>query len=226
MKLLRLVNEDMKKYIIFDFDGTVIYTDEVIIASWQATYEKYLGYRETVENIRETFGETLRHTVEERFPNCPVDEVIAYYREYQQAHCAELVEIFDGIEDMLKSLKEHGYKLAIATSRTKEGTLNYLQQFGITEYFDAVVSMDDVTKHKPDPESCLVAIEKLGGTPEESVMLGDTKYDMGCANNAGVDSILIGWNKLVDLEKVRESGFVPKYYVEKPEDLCDMLKSM
>ena len=216
----------MKKYLIFDFDGTVAYTDEVIIASWQATYEKFLGYRETREAIRETFGETLKHTVEVRFPGFPAEEVIEYYRSYQQAHADQLVVLFDGMESMLRSLKAHGYSLAIATSRTKDGTLKYLNQFGIIDCFDAVVSMDDVSKHKPDPESCLVALEKLGGKPEEAVMLGDTKYDMGCANNAGVDSILIGWNPLVSLDKVRESGFIPKYYVEKPEELIELLERL
>ena len=210
-------------YLIFDFDGTVINTNEVIIASWQATWEKYLGYRESREVIKSTFGETLKYTASVRFPEIPVDDVINYYRDYQLAHCDELVFIFDGMEQLLKDLKANGFKTAIATSRTREGTLNYLKQFGIAEYFDALVTMDDVTNHKPNPETCLVAIEKLGGTTEESIMFGDTRFDIGCANNAGVDSALVGWGEVTTVEKLDEIGYRPTCYVEKIEDVYRIL---
>ena len=213
----------MKKYLVFDFDGTVINTNEVIIASWQATWEKFLGYRESREVIKDTFGETLKYTASVRFPEIPAQEVIDYYREYQLAHCDELVFVFDGMEDMLKKLKDHGFKMAIATSRTKEGTLNYMNQFGIAEYFDAVVSMDDVTNHKPNPETCLVALEKLGGTAEEALMFGDTRFDIGCAINAGVDSVLVGWGEVTTVEKLDEIGYKPTYYVETIEDVYRIL---
>ena len=214
----------MKKYIIFDFDGTIINTNEVIIASWQATFEKFLGYRESTEVIKSTFGETLKFTAQQRFPEIPEDDVINYYRDYQLAHCDELVFIFDGIEEMLKELKKGGYKTAIATSRTKEGTLKYLNQFGIKDYFDVLVTMDDVVNHKPNPETCLVALEKLGGKPEEAVMLGDTRFDIGCANNAGVDSILVGWGEVTTAEKLEEIGYEPTYCIDTPEELFEIVK--
>ena len=214
----------MKKYIVFDFDGTIINTNDVIIASWQATWEKFLGYRESVQVIKDTFGETLKFTASQKFPEIPVDDVINYYREYQFQHCDEMVYIFDGIEEMLKELKTQGYRTAIATSRTYEGTMKYLHQFGIAEYFDAVVTMDDVTNHKPNPETCLVALEKLGGKPEEAVMLGDTRFDIGCSNNAGVDSILVGWGEVTNEEKLREIGYEPTYCIDHPRDLIALLE--
>lgn len=213
----------MKKYLVFDFDGTIINTNEVIIASWQATWEKFLGYRESREVIKDTFGETLKYTASVRFPEVPVNEVIDYYREYQNSHCDELVFVFDGMEDMLRKLKEHGFKMAIATSRTREGTFKYLNQFGIADYFDVVVSMDDVTNHKPNPETCLVALEKLGGTPEEALMFGDTRFDIGCAINAGVDSVLVGWGEVTTVEKLEEIGYKPTHYVETIEDVYRIL---
>ena len=61
----------MKKYIIWDFDGTIANTNDVILASWQATYEHYLGHRLPVREIEATFGETLRHTIGEKIPGAP-----------------------------------------------------------------------------------------------------------------------------------------------------------
>lgn len=214
----------MKKYVIFDFDGTVINTNEVIIASWQATWEKFLGYRESREYIKSTFGETLKYTAEKNFPAIPVDDVINYYREYQMAHSKELVYIFDGMEQLLSDLHADGRKVAIATSRTREGTLDYMERFGITQYFDAIVAMDDVTNHKPNPETCLVAMEKLGAIPEESVMLGDTRFDIGCAINAGIDSILVGWGEVTTADKLGEIGYQPSYVAETIADLYDILE--
>ncbi len=213
----------MKKYLVFDFDGTIINTNDVIIASWQATWEKFLGYRESSEVIKSTFGETLKYTASVRFPEIPAEDVINYYRDYQLAHCDELVYVFDGMEDMLKKLKAHGFKTAIATSRTREGTLNYLNQFGIAEYFDVIVSMDDVTNHKPNPETCLVALDKLGGTTEEAIMFGDTRFDIGCAINAGVDSALVAWGEVTTPEKLEEIGYKPTYYIETYDDVYRIL---
>ena len=209
----------MKKYLVFDFDGTVINTNDVIIASWQATWEKFLGYRESAEIIKSTFGETLKFTAEQRFPAIPTEDVINYYRDYQLAHCDELVYIFDGMEDILRDLKSRGYKMAIATSRTREGTLKYLNQFGITDCFDAIVSMDDVSNHKPAPDTCLVALEKLGGTPEEALMFGDTRFDICCAINAGVDSVLVGWGEVTTADQLGEIGYQPTYVAETIKDL-------
>ena len=214
----------MKKYIVFDFDGTIINTNDVIIASWQATWEKFLGYRESISEIKDTFGETLKYTTSVRFPECDSDEVIAYYRDWQFAHCDEMVYLFDGIVDMLKTLRDKGYKTAIATSRTHEGTMKYLNQFGIADYFDAVVTMEDVKNHKPNPETCLMALEKLGAKPSEAVMLGDTRFDIGCANNAGVDSILVGWGEVTTEARLKEIGYEPTYCIDHPDDLIALLE--
>lgn len=215
----------MKKYVVFDFDGTLINTNDVIIASWQATFEHFLGHKESEKVIKSTFGETLRYTAETRFPDCDTDEVIEFYRDYQETHKGELVYVFDGIRELLTELKKRGYPLAIATSRTTWGTITYLEQYDLEGLFDIIVAMEDVKKHKPDPETCLVALRKLGAKPEEAVMLGDTRFDIGCANNAGVDSILVGWSGVTDAAGLEEYGYVPTYTIGKPMDLIAILEN-
>lgn len=214
----------MKKYVIFDFDGTIINTNEVIFASWDATFNHYLGHTLSRAEIYSTFGETLEYTIGQRMSGMDIKEALEYYKTFQEQHCDEMVTLFDGTREMLDGLRERGYKMAIATSRLAGSFSKYMTDFDLWKYFDAYLCKEDVSHHKPHPESCLVALKKLGGEPSEAVMLGDTRFDVGCANNAGVDSILIGWNPMVDLKAVEEQGFTPKYYIKDMNELFDILE--
>ena len=214
----------MKKYVIFDFDGTIIDTNEVIFASWDATYERYLGHTFSRDEIYNTFGETLEYTISQKMPNADVDEVLDYYKEFQEAHCEGMVTLFDGIREILLDLKARGYKMAIATSRLTESFRDYMDMFDLWPFFDAYICKEDAQHHKPHPQQCLVALAKLDAKPEEAVMLGDTRFDIGCANNAGVDSILVGWNPMVDLETIKSQGAEPKYFVRNKEELFAVLE--
>lgn len=212
-----------KPYVIWDFDGTIANTNNVIIDSWQATFEHYLGHRLPVRDIEATFGETLKHTISVKIPGEPYEEVRDYYRDYQYAHCQGKVYVFEGVRELLERLREGGHKIGIATSRTAGSFWTYMRELGIDKYVDALVSMEDVKKHKPDPESVNRVLEKFGAGPEEAIMVGDTKYDIGCANNAGVDSVLIGWSHYVDMDSMAADGFVPTYIIDRPEELLELI---
>lgn len=213
----------MKKYIIWDFDGTIANTNDVILASWQATYEHYLGHVLPEREIEATYGETLRHTIEEKIPDASYEEVRDYYRAYQDAHCAGMVYVFEGIKELLEELRARGCRIGVATSRTSNSFLRYVRELGIDGYFDELVSMEDVKRHKPHPESVELLLERFGASPEEAIMIGDTKYDIGCANNAGVDSALVGWSHYVDEESMAADGFVPTYRLGTPAELLEII---
>lgn len=179
--------------IIFDFDGTLINTNDVIIAAWQYTYKKYLNCEKPVEHITRCFGEPLLITMAREFPGVDPAESAEVYRRHQQDRAEELVSLFPGVEELLKTLRERGLKIGIVTSRTAESTAFYLNKFGIGDYFDSIVSCDDTDKHKPNPEPLLLGLEKLGAAKERTLMIGDSPFDMKCANNAGVRTVLVGW---------------------------------
>ncbi|MBR2539670.1 MAG: HAD family hydrolase [Mogibacterium sp.] len=213
-----------KKYIIFDFDGTLLNTNDVIVASWEATFENFLGYMPVRKKIEATFGETLKNTIKRCFPNESYEDVRDYYRKYQDEHCDGMVYVYDGIRELLEELREMGCKIGVATSRTTRSYWKYMEDFNLLHLVDEVVTMDDVKKHKPHPDTILKLLEKFGATPEESIMLGDTKYDIGCAMNAGVDSVLVGWSHYVDMEDMAADGFVPTYQLARPADLLPIIK--
>ena len=214
-----------KKYIIFDFDGTLVNTNDVIVDSWQATFEHFLGCRKDRREIEATFGETLYHTIEEKLPGKSYDEVCNYYRKWQDEHQEGRVYVFGGIRELLQELRSRDRRIGIATSRTAYSFWNYMKQFGMENLVDEVVTMNDVTHHKPHPESITATLEKFGHgiDPADVIMIGDTKYDIGCAGNAGIDSVLVGWSHYIDEESLRLSGFTPTYRISKPEELLEII---
>jgi pyrophosphatase PpaX len=212
-----------KPYVILDFDGTIANTNNIIVESWQATFEHYLGHRKPVREVEATFGETLKHTIEELLPGEDYEEVRDFYRDYQYAHNKGAVYVFDGVREMMELLKVEGHRIGIATSRTAHSFWTYMRELDLDEYVDVLVTMEDVKKHKPDPESINKVLEQFGARPEEAIMVGDTKYDIGCANNAGVDSVLVRWSHYVDEEAMEAEGYVPTYYIDKPDELMELI---
>lgn len=116
----------MIKSIIFDFDGTLVNTNDVIIEAWQHTYRHYGQDEKPVEHITKCFGEPLLVTMAREFPQVDPEESAQVYRDRQIAKAEELVTLFDDIPDLLSALREAGYKIGIVTSRTRQSTLGYL----------------------------------------------------------------------------------------------------
>lgn len=208
--------------IIFDFDGTVANTNGLVIDSWQHVYQKLSGHKVDEAVIRTTFGEPLPTSMEKAFPNIPVEESIGIYRNHQKDIYEEMIEPFPGMVDLMRQLKEKGYKVGIATSRMKSSTLVGLRKFGVMDYIDALVTCDDTNKHKPDPEPVLISLERLQAKPEEALMIGDSMFDIKCAHNAGVKAVLVGWAEAVTEEDLQGSD-APEYQIEKAEDLFKIL---
>lgn len=207
-----------KQYIIFDFDGTLINTDPAIIASWQEVFRTYRGEESDIDTLYHTFGETIKDTVARFFPDENQEEVIRCYRAYQDAHCKDLIALFEGIPELLDELDARGRTLAIVTSRLAKTTAEYLDMCGIRDRFKVIITADDTKAHKPDPEPLLIALDKLGASKEEAVMLGDTRFDIGCCHNAGVDSILVHWGH----PSTGDEG-EPTWRIDRPEELLGLI---
>ncbi len=214
----------MKKIdtLLFDFDGTVMNTNNVIINSWQHTFRTLENREEKLENIVRTFGEPLEATMKKFFPAVPVAESVEIYRSYHRDNFGEMITVFPGMKELLHTLHEQEYKLGLVTSRLKRTTMQGLEKYGLLPYFSAVVTADDTKKHKPDPEPVYIALEKLNASPEASMMLGDTMFDIGCARNAGVASVLVGWAVAVT-EEEKNGPDGPDHIIEKAQDLLKLL---
>ena len=197
-------------------------TNNVIIESWQHTFRTIEGKEREVSEIARTFGEPLEKTMKRLLPQVPVEEAIKVYRSYHYDYFDDLISLFPGMKELIVKLRDTGYKTGLVTSRLRNTTYRGLDKFQLTELFDTIVTCDDTTVHKPDPEPVFIALEKLGTTPERTVMLGDTMYDIMCANNAGVTSVLVGWAIAPTEEEIKgENG--PDFIMKDADDLFRIL---
>jgi HAD superfamily hydrolase (TIGR01549 family) len=99
-------------------------------------------------------------------------------------------DLYDAVASMLMNLKTRGKNVALITASKRQPISEVLTHHNLTDYFDLVVTADDVKVHKPDPQGVLLALDYFGTTKQQAVMLGDTDKDLGAARNAGIDSIL------------------------------------
>lgn len=215
----------MIEAVVFDFDGTIMDTNGIVMASWQHTYRQLTGREGERETILRTFGEPLEKSLSEAFPDKPLELSLKTYRDFHRDNFLEMIELFPGIREMLAEIKAAGYKMGLATSRVKTTTYQGMAKYNLEDFFDAVVTVEDVSKHKPDPESFLVTASKLGVAPEKAVMVGDTRFDILCGKNAGAKTILVGWSEAMSEGTYKEENSLkPDFVLENPADLKGILE--
>lgn len=205
--------------LLFDLDGTLINTNELIIASFLHTLEFYKHPEYTREDIIEFIGEPLEDSFAKVDPNL-VDEMVKTYREHNISHHDNLVMEYPHVYDTIKTLHEKGYKLAVVTSKARVTVNMGLKLSKLDAFFDTIVTVDDVTRPKPDPEPINMALEKLGSGAHQSIMVGDSIFDIRSGKNADVTTAAVGWTIKGRHALEKES---PDYILEKMSDLLDII---
>lgn len=181
--------------ILFDLDGTLLDTNELIIQSFKHTYKKHLNKQVSKEEIIKHFGEILKITIDREFGEDSY-EAIKTYRGFQIENFEKLITIQEGVAEGVKELYRQGFKMGIVTSRLNKSAIRGLKLFGLMNYFEVVIGADDTDKHKPDPIPALMALKKLGGERSETLLVGDSPFDILCGKNAGITSVAVGWSAL------------------------------
>ena len=219
----------IKKYkaFLFDYDGTLIDTNQRIVDSWDHMFFKHFGQHITGDEVKWTFGIVLRDAIEEEIrrrgiTGCDIDELVASYREYQIPKCPTPAPPFEGIAEALRGLKERGAKLCIVTSRGYATCVAGLEEYGILDCFDAFVAAETTDIHKPLPEPALIGCSMLGVEPREALMIGDSLFDLHCGCSAGCDTGFVTWSFATPLETAVKEG-APTYIIDHPSDLLELV---
>lgn len=178
--------------VLFDFDGTVVDTVELIRESHRHAVRTVLGEELSDVQLVALVGMPLPAQME-AFSELHADELLRVYREWNFDHTAELIRSYPGMEELLERLVATERPLAIVTSKARHVIEIAFDVLPVRDYFDVIVTTDDTEAHKPDPEPVLHALDALGANPEDAVMVGDAPFDLRAGRAAGCRVIGVTW---------------------------------
>jgi pyrophosphatase PpaX len=181
-----------KTAILFDLDGTLLDTQELILASYRYTTREVLGETLPDESMLPLIGIPLLNQMRIIAPK-HADELVEVYREHNARMHNELIRSFEGTQEALNALCAEGKRLVVVTSKRNEPARRGLECFGLQNYFEFIIGSDDTAKHKPDPEPLLLAVERLAVPVDACVYVGDSPYDMQAARAANITGIAALW---------------------------------
>ncbi len=203
------------KTILFDLDGTIADSITGIIdisllacrelsIEWDENKVKSLIGLPLVKSGGILAGEERAQiycdTYRKHFTNSPKEKTLA----------------FKGLKELLFSLKARGHKIGLVTSKLLPGVLLSLEDLGLEDFFDIVVTASDNCGHKPSPKPALFALEKLGEKAENAFFVGDSPFDIQCGNSAGMISVGVTWGAGTE-EALKKAGAA--YIARNAEDL-------
>jgi pyrophosphatase PpaX len=209
------------RVVLFDLDGTLIDSGPIILASMQHSVRTVLGREIPPEELGLTIGGQGIVAQVQAIDAERADELLEAYKQHNDG-LHDTLEAFDDLLALLPSLKAEGRKLGIVTAKRHRTVALALERFPALEAeFDVVVAHEDTSRHKPDPDPVLFAIERLGGEPADSAYIGDSPFDIRAAKAAGVFAVAVGWGGIHPDERLLAEE--PDAFVRFPEELLDVL---
>lgn len=205
--------------ILFDLDGTLIDTNELIISSFLHTLGKYYPDQYKREDVLPFMGPSLYETFGSLDPD-RAEEMIRDYRAYNIAHHDLLVTEFTGVNQTIETLKDKGFKLGIVTTKLLDTVIKGLKLTKLDPYFDTIVALDHVNKAKPDPESIFKALDQLDSSTDKAIMVGDNYHDILAGKNAGTKTAGVAWTAK---GKDYLAQFKPDYMLDEMPDLLKIV---
>ena len=184
----------MRKYdgVIFDIDGTLTSTNELIFSTFNHITQKYLNKTMTDEEIIALFGPTEDKIIEDLFGERAEEVKKEYYSFYTSNHA--MADIYPGMKELLHFIKEKNVLLSIYTGKGREASVITLKKLKIYDYFDLIITGSDVKVHKPSPEGIEIFLEKYSLDKQRVLMVGDAPADIKAARAAGVEIASVLWD--------------------------------
>ncbi len=189
------------KEIVFDVDGTLIDTEYAVLHSLQDTIYHFTGETPETESLTFALGLTGEDALL-RLSIADVNLALTYWEQALKSY-KDSVQVFDGIEMLLRDLTTKGFRLGIVTSKTREEFDADFACFDIERYFTTIICADDTAKHKPNPDPLVKYMEKSGCRRTDILYIGDSIYDRQCAEAAHCDFALALWGAKREMDGVR-----------------------
>lgn len=215
-----------KTTVIFDLDGTLLDTLQDLADAVNYALRKEGMPERTIDEVRQFVGNGVRLLMIRAVPggesNPLFEETFAQFKEYYGEHCNDNTKPYEGMIELLETLKSKGYSVAIVSNKI---------DFAVKElsalYFKGIVPVaigeKEGVRRKPAPDTVREALKELGRTAEESVYVGDSDVDIETAKNAGMPCVSVLWG-FRDREFLEEHG--AKRYARTAEDVLKLVEQM
>jgi pyrophosphatase PpaX len=201
--------------VVFDLDGTVVDTVELIVESFRHATRSVLSEVLPDEVIIAGVGQPLMAQME-RLSADHARELYDVYREYNHRRHDELIRGYEGMAEVLDALKAAGRRLGIVTSKSHDTTEMAFRAVGLREHFDVVVTASDTAEHKPSPVPLRLCLERLGAPSDGSMYVGDSPVDIEAGKAAGMATAAVAWG-VFGREALLAAG--PDYWLDDPREL-------
>jgi phosphoglycolate phosphatase len=186
----------MKRYelIVFDWDGTLMDSAAMIVDSVQAAARDLGLEPPTDERARHIIGLGLGDALRHAMPDLPEDhypELVERYRHHYLSRDHQLV-LFAGADALIRQLSENGFRLGVATGKSRKGLDRALIHSGLGDFFHGTRCADECHS-KPHPQMIEELMDEFAVSPAQTLMIGDTTHDLLMAHNAGVDAVAVSY---------------------------------
>jgi pyrophosphatase PpaX len=200
----------MPPALLFDLDGTLVDSIELILGSARHAFIGFAGHIPTDDEWRAGIGRPLQAVLLEYTTGdqAEADRLLERYREYQLEHHDRLLHAYDGVVDTLRTLRAAGHPLAIVTSKSDWLAQRALDFVGIGDLFGALVGCDSCVNHKPHPEPVERALAMLGEATSNALFVGDSPHDIHSGLAAGVYTVGATWGAFSRTEMVASGADV------------------
>ncbi len=213
----------MKKYdlVIFDMDGTILDTLEDLTDSLNVVLAGNGLAGHSLEEVRSFVGNGIRLLIEravpEGTPEDVIDRVYRDYMEYYPLHCSERTKAYDGIPEVIRSLRQEGCLTAVVSNKADIAVQELCKQY-FEHLFDFAAGEREGVRKKPAPDAVLEIMKRLGANPARTVYVGDSEVDIETAEHAGIQCITVNWGFRSE-ESLRAQG--AELIVSKPQELLE-----
>ncbi len=202
--------------VLFDLDGTIADTNEIILRTLLETLEAMSGRAYTRTEILPHWGVRLREQLLRLYPEIDMAQAEPFYRRRYQDHHVALLNEFPGTRAMLEALRATGRRLGVVTSKKRANARQTVDDLGFRDLMEVVVAIEDTPRIKPAPDPLLFALEALRISADAAIYVGDNPDDLRAARAAGMRSVAVGWSLRPRAELLAES---PDLLIECPGDL-------
>lgn len=185
--------KSMMKAIIFDFDGVIADTERMNFNELNKLLA-YEGLRIPNDEFADYIGKKSGAFLRGRFSELTeekIKKIVTKRRDIVLSNTSS-IKLVPGVRELLAYLKNEDYKIAICTGSRKQYVMEILEHNALTEFFNIIVSGEDFSSSKPNPEGFLLATERIGIPKENCIIIEDSPAGVQAANNAGIKSYALG----------------------------------